>query len=1373
MLSVLRVHLPSDIPIAGCELCPYVLLRKPDGTITTEDIPDTNPIDGYYIRCRWYRVQSDKRVAVCSVHGNEPATLQCLGCVKAKLPIARSYHCSPLCFQAAWPRHRALHSRGLGGSTHGSSDGTLPGEMTSGGAAGGPAGGVGGAQRRENGATAEEEELFGKFNSGNGTTGLAGAGAQGGMGNGAPGGGYGQGEQQQGAQQGMQGMQRPMGGGFAHRPPGGLAYQSDTTGGGSNASGGGSGEVWFEVGRGKPYTPTTDDVGHVLKLECVPIEAATGLPVAPPSTLLTSRVIPAPSPTPRRMVSVGAGEGEMGGARGGGGGGGGGGFTVLSYNVLADLYATSEMYSYCPPWALSWAYRKQNLLRELMGYRADIMCLQEVQSDHFEEFFGPELEKQGYASVFKKKTAEVYTGTAYAIDGCATFFRRDRFSLVKKYEVEFNKAALSLSEALAPPTKKAALNRLLKDNVALIVVLEARDAGGADGKDGANAPPAKRQLLCVANTHIHANPELKDVKLWQVHTLLKGLEKIAASADIPMLVAGDFNSVPGSAPHSLLATGRVDANHPELATDPLGILRPASKLCHQLPLVSAYASLSRGGSVAERQRRRMDASSSEPLFTNVTRDFMGTLDYTFYTAYRSAATPCPYPSSREPLFPNLTHYFMGTLDHSFYTTDSLSVESVLELLDEDSVRKDTALASQSFICVPPLPFPSFPFLLPSLQPTPSDSLSVESVLELLDEDSVRKDTALPSQPLIFFSAPRISFSHCSRLPVGRIRSRAPGRGQWRASGRRHGREESAAGVVRAADSGGPSQAKQDYSFTDEGPSVEVRVPIPAALRPIQARHVAVSVQEDALSVAVTPPAGFGSKEGAVKGKEGRERSLLAASPLYGRVKASESAWYIDDTEIAWPTLIKGWEALAGAVANQLKSCSVLLVGGSSRLNAAVAAEMATGLGYAPIMTQQLVEQLASATIDEVHRMEVHRMEVHRMEVHRMEVHRMEVHRMEVHRMEVHRMEVHRMEVHRMEVHRMEVHRMEVPTVASGKARGAGLMAKEEGADSVAQAETALLDHLSSYPASPCPPLFRPFEKTLANLRVVVATMGQPYGASLRPDSWRFIHGGIALWLDVKGIALWLDVKGGQGEGKVGRGRGRWAGGGEGGQGEGKVGRGRGRWAGGGEGGQGEGKVGRGRGRWAGGGEGGQGEGKVGRGRGRWAGGGEGGQGEGKVGRGRGRWAGGGEGGQGEGKVGRGRGRWAGGGEGGQGEGKVGRGRGRWAGGGEALWLDVKGDSESPPDPHFADRADVAIRLHLPAGWSMDDVVSADVARAAAEGALTAAKAALDADPQLPGKKSLYVRMGCRGDWPDLMPPSWDPNAQPGEAEAAAAAEGSA
>jgi len=257
----------------------------------------------------------------------------------------------------------------------------------------------------------------------------------------------------------------------------------------------------------------------------------------------------------------------------------------------------------------------------------------------------------------RKKTTEVYTGTAYAIDGCATFFRRDRFGLVKKYEVEFNKAAQSLTEAVVPSAqKKAALSRLLKDNVALIVVLEAKDTNhGIDA-----LAPGKRQLLCVANTHINANPDLKDVKLWQVHTLLKGLEKIAASADIPMLVCGDFNSIPSSAPHALLATGKVEPSHPDLTTDPLGILRPASKLCHQLPLVSAYSSFARMVGVAQgldHQRRRMDPATNEPLFTNCTRDFLGTLDYIFYTA------------------------------------DSLMVESLLELLDEESLRKDTGLPS--------------------------------------------------------------------------------------------------------------------------------------------------------------------------------------------------------------------------------------------------------------------------------------------------------------------------------------------------------------------------------------------------------------------------------------------------------------------------------------------------------------------------------------------------------------------------------------------------------------------------------------------------------------------------------------------------------
>ena len=56
-------------------------------------------------------MQSDKKVAVCSVHPSEQATLQCLGCVKAKIPLSKSYHCTPKCFLDAWQHHRVLHDR--------------------------------------------------------------------------------------------------------------------------------------------------------------------------------------------------------------------------------------------------------------------------------------------------------------------------------------------------------------------------------------------------------------------------------------------------------------------------------------------------------------------------------------------------------------------------------------------------------------------------------------------------------------------------------------------------------------------------------------------------------------------------------------------------------------------------------------------------------------------------------------------------------------------------------------------------------------------------------------------------------------------------------------------------------------------------------------------------------------------------------------------------------------------------------------------------------------------------------------------------------------------------------------------------------------
>lgn len=51
-------------------------------------------------------------------------------------------------------------------------------------------------------------------------------------------------------------------------------------------------------------------------------------------------------------------------------------FSLLCYNILCEKAATSRMYGYTPSWALSWEYRKELILTEVMNYDADFLCLQ-------------------------------------------------------------------------------------------------------------------------------------------------------------------------------------------------------------------------------------------------------------------------------------------------------------------------------------------------------------------------------------------------------------------------------------------------------------------------------------------------------------------------------------------------------------------------------------------------------------------------------------------------------------------------------------------------------------------------------------------------------------------------------------------------------------------------------------------------------------------------------------------------------------------------------------------------------------------------------------------------------------------------------------
>lgn len=347
-----------------------------------------------------------------------------------------------------------------------------------------------------------------------------------------------------------------------------------------------------EVAFIRNYAPTADDVGHVLELVCryVQRNADGTVHVGPPLSIRSSAVLRTPDPPPdRRMFNLSTGEFyNISNRRPGT-------FRVLSYNILAEIYATKESFpeKQCPSWALAWTFRKRRLISEMSKYDCDLLCLQEVQADHFEDHFQPYFSRKGYESCFKGKTREAM-GRRGKIDGCATFYRKDLFSLREQFVVEYNTIAQARTKD--PRT----LNRVLKGNVGQILILDTYDGSGQ---------------IVVANTHLYWDPELADVKLFQMDAFMQELELLIQTRglpqDVPIILAGDLNSTPDSAVYELLSNGACMLSKSDVPDD--SHLLSTCRLRHNLRMRSSYSHM--GG---------------EPGFTNYTFTFKGVLDYIWY-----------------------------------------------------------------------------------------------------------------------------------------------------------------------------------------------------------------------------------------------------------------------------------------------------------------------------------------------------------------------------------------------------------------------------------------------------------------------------------------------------------------------------------------------------------------------------------------------------------------------------------------------------------------------------------------------------------------------------------------------------------------------
>jgi CCR4-NOT transcription complex subunit 6 len=357
--------------------------------------------------------------------------------------------------------------------------------------------------------------------------------------------------------------------------------------------------VWGQIGSSRCYTPALDDVGRALKLHVAMVHESDS--DAPSKfgkwhIMETSGVLPRPKePPPRQLIQFEQPMGHMFA---------GDGFRAMCFNVLAESYATARMYPYCAKWALDWNYRKHNILREILLRDCEIVSLQEVQQNHYDDFFLPALNRAGYDGMFKAKTRQSYAPKANAIDGCAIFYKRSRFAMREQHVVSYDELARRFHG-----NSNRTLRRLLKGNVGIIAVLEDLQI---------NNPHMRRNMrprrLCICNTHIYWDPEFADVKLWQTWMLCRELEQFALNRNLPVLLCGDFNSTKDSSVYEMLVNRTVHPSHPDLKNDPCALLPPPSQLVHHVPLESAYAAI------------------GEPRYTNYTGHFVGVLDYILYSS---------------------------------------------------------------------------------------------------------------------------------------------------------------------------------------------------------------------------------------------------------------------------------------------------------------------------------------------------------------------------------------------------------------------------------------------------------------------------------------------------------------------------------------------------------------------------------------------------------------------------------------------------------------------------------------------------------------------------------------------------------------------
>ncbi|KAJ8920849.1 hypothetical protein NQ315_015641 [Exocentrus adspersus] len=396
---------------------------------------------------------------------------------------------------------------------------------------------------------------------------------------------------------------------------------------------------WEKIGKGFRYKLGEDDTGYYIKLVCVPVSP---LKVRGPRAHAVSEDVvihmgQLPTcPFERRHEFT---REKCKGLK----------FRVVSYNILADRYARdNESYTYCPPKALAIEYRKQLILKELLGYKGDIICLQEVDDKQYKEYFKHQFTEAGYGSVFNRKGNRLP-------EGLACVFNKTRYTLLESKhivfstEIERNNWFSYLWNVMH--SNEDVMELFLNQPTSLQVIVL---------KDKLH-----NKCVIVGNTHLYYRPEANHIRLLQVNMATAYLSLLRRrylkdGRDMSVIFCGDFNSSPEQSLFSYMVDGHISPEH----EDSLMSNIPSSCILTLITIVIFI--LVRSGAALYHEFV-FESACGTPKYTNYTAPYKGCLDYIFIESNRFAVTRVVPLMDEEEL-----SLYEG-LPNEFYPSDHLAL----------------------------------------------------------------------------------------------------------------------------------------------------------------------------------------------------------------------------------------------------------------------------------------------------------------------------------------------------------------------------------------------------------------------------------------------------------------------------------------------------------------------------------------------------------------------------------------------------------------------------------------------------------------------------------------------------------------------------